>query len=338
MATPALRALRQGFPRAHITAVLRPVIEELISGAWGDSSPWFDHTLPVGKSARSRWQLVRLIRAQKLDAIVLFVNSFWSATVARLAGVCEIVGYDRDMRGWLLTKRLPVPRDGRKPRPISAIDYYLGLVDNIGCDTSNRRMQLQLSKHEHQLAEAVWKDLDFTDTLPTIVVNSNSATSAPRVWPGEQVGRLAVKLATELGCQVLLHCGPRERDEANRVAAEANHPRVASLGIARELPIGLSKAVLAKASAVVSTDSGARHMAAALDRPVVSLFGPTDSAWTVTYNVPEELVEVSKKQLECRACYQDACPLKHHRCMREISVERVFDAVQRQLATKSAAA
>ncbi len=123
---------------------------------------------------------------------------------------------------------------------------------------------------------------------------------------------------------MLLHCGPGEREAADAIASRINHPRVQSMGRAKSLPLGLTKAVMERASVVVSTDSGPRHIAVALDRPVISLFGPTDPVWTRTYNVTETEMGL---HMACRACWKKTCPLGHNRCMRDLGVETVYGAV-----------
>ncbi len=329
LATPALRALRHAFPQAQVVGVMRPVVRDVLAGAWGDGPPWIDDYILFNKRPQSgvssRLGLIGHLRRRKADVIVLLTNSLWSAAVARLAGARRIVGYDRDARGWLLTDRIPVPRDGRSMRPISPIDYYLQLSAWLGADISDRAMQLGVSDFDRQLADELWNQIGFTSDFPTIVINSGAASLVTRLWPLSKVQELARRMASELGWQVLLHCGPAEREEMNQVAVAANDKRIASMGVMPELPIGLSKSVLQRAAAVVSTDSGPRHLAVALNRPVVTLYGPTDPAWTATYNVPELAVA---ETLDCRPCYKSPCPLVHHRCMQELSVDRVLSAVK----------
>jgi len=307
MATPTLRALRQAFPQTRLIGVMRPVIRDLLESASGDQPAWLDECVLFNKKpqppAVSRWGLVRQLKRHQVDVMVLLTNSLWSAAVARLAGIPRIVGYDRDARGWLLSDRVPVLRDGKRIRPVSAVDYYL------------------------QLAH-----LGFSAEIPTVVINSGAATMATRIWPEENVRELARRIAVELGWQVLLHCGPAERTLTNDIARALDNPRVASMGVVAQLPIGLSKSVLQRADVVVTTDSGPRHIAVALDRPVIPLFGPTDPMWTQTYNINEVVID---QALDCRPCYQSPCPLKHHRCMQDISVERVLEAVQASVQRKS---
>jgi heptosyltransferase-2 len=329
MATPTLRALRQAFPQTRIIGVMRPVIRDVLESAWGDQPAWLDECVVFSKKPQpptlSRWGLVRQLQRHQVGVMVLLTNSLWSAAVARLAGVPRIVGYDRDARGWLLSDRVPVVRDGKKIRPVSPIDYYLQLAHWIGVENTDRSLQLGSSPLDQQLADALWTQVGFSAQIPTVVINSGAATMATRIWPEASVRELAKRIAAELGWQVLLHCGPMERTQANEVARVINDPRVASMGVAGQLPLGLSKSVLQRAAAVVTTDSGPRHIALAFNRPVITLFGPTDPSWTPTYNIPEIIID---QALACRPCYKSPCPLKHHRCMQEISVTRVLQAVR----------
>jgi heptosyltransferase-2 len=329
MATPTLRAIRNGFPDARIVGIGRPVIRDLLHGTY-DAGGWFNDIIVFSKGGKSpghsRIDLVRHLRKTRIDVAVLLTNSLWTAGAMKLAGARRIVGFDRDARGWLLSDRIGVPQS-RQPgnQPVSTIDYYLELAAWLGCDTSDRTMHLPVSTTEEQWAEVLWQLVGFTRATPTVVINNGAATEPTRIWPHEKVHQLALKIADELGWQVLLHCGPKDRDYANRAAAEANHPRIASMGIVPDLPIGLSKSVLARAELVISTDSGPRHMAVALNRRVLALFGPTVPALTTTYNLPE--IKISES-LACRPCDRSPCPLKHHRCMRDIGVDRVMAAVR----------
>jgi heptosyltransferase-2 len=318
MATPTLRALRNAFPDNKIVGVMRPVIRDVLEQAWGGERPWIDEALLFNKKASptagSRWGLARQIRRSGANVAILLTNSLWSAVVLRLAGVRRVVGYRRDGRGLLLSDAVEVPRDGRRMRPISPVDYYLQLANWLGCDSHNRAMQLGVTETDEKLADGLWSQVGFSAATPTIAINSGAANSAKRLWPAKHVEALATRLATELGTQVLLHCGPADREASNCIAENVADRRVASMGVVEQLPIGLSKAVLKRCVAVVSTDSGPRHLAVAFDRPVVSLFGATTPQWTSTYNHPEFVVSEQSP-----------------RGMRDITVDRVFEAVQQCL-------
>ena len=243
MATPALRALRTAYPSARITGVMLPHVQELISGAWLDDKPWFDDFLNYHKSfdrrsARSvsRVELVRALRSLSLDVVILLTNSWWSAAVSYFARVHTIVGYDRDARGPFLTQKLVVPRRGRELQPISAVDYYLGLTSWLGCDANSKRMSLDVNEQDRARADRLWSAVKFDSARSTVVINSNAAKDGARVWPADKVRDLSLRLASERGLQVMLHCGPNER-EANgpwqswiRIGGLADHRDVRSLG------------------------------------------------------------------------------------------------------------
>lgn len=107
------------------------------------------------------------------------------------------------------------------------------------------------------------------------------------------------------------------------IVGHAASPRVFSLA---DQPLGLAatKACLRRSRLLISTDSGPRHVAAAFDRPVVTLLGPTLPVWIENPTVRGEFVRVP---LDCLGCAKRTCPLGHHRCMKELSPEMVFDAV-----------
>jgi heptosyltransferase-2 len=123
----------------------------------------------------------------------------------------------------------------------------------------------------------------------------------------------------------LVLCGPAERDQARAIARDAESPLVQSLAEATP-SIGLTKAAIARASLLVTTDSGPRHFAPAFGVPVVSLFGPTHIGWSDTRYRKEVPLQVP---VDCGPCQQRTCPLGHHKCMTELTPEMVWGAVAR---------
>jgi heptosyltransferase-2 len=155
-----------------------------------------------------------------------------------------------------------------------------------------------------------------------VCLNPGGAFGAAKHWPSESFAKLARRLAVELGRHVLVLCGPAEREMARTIANAANHPSVISLA---DVPpsIGLSKAAVKHCELLVTTDSGPRHFAPPFGVPVVTLFGPTHIAWSETFYAKATHLQVP---VDCGPCQQRICPLKHHRCMTELSVDRVFAA------------
>ena len=93
--------------------------------------------------------------------------------------------------------------------------------------------------------------------------------------------------------------------------------------------MGLSKALVRRSKLLVTTDSGVRFFGAAFGVPVISLFGPTDASWSTIHYAGETCLQ---KSVPCGPCRQRECPLEHHRCMRDLLPEEVWQACRRSLA------
>jgi heptosyltransferase-2 len=313
MATPALAALRRQYPRARITGVLRPYVAGVLEG--GD---WFDETLPGKGIVGTAWKL----RPRKIDLAVLFTNSFRTAAAAWFGGCKRTIGYARDWRSVFLTDRLEPPRDvqGRfLPSPI--IDAYNLLAVKAGCPLPGHRMTLHTTAADEAAADAVWAGFRLDHAERVIALNPGAAYGAAKHWPITHFVELARRCVDELRAAVLVLCGPNERDLAARIAHEANRPTVHSLA-ATPVTLGLIKACVRRVDLLVTTDSGPRHFAAAFDRPVVTLFGPTHIAWTETYFAKAVHLQ---KQVPCGPCQLRVCPLDH-RCMKTLGPDEAFAA------------
>ena len=92
-----------------------------------------------------------------------------------------------------------------------------------------------------------------------------------------------------------------------------------------DLPLGLSKALIERSRLVVSTDSGPRHIAVAMNKPVVSLFGSIDPGLTRSYNIPETILTMG---LACQPCGSYNCRFKHADCMSRLDAARVVRAAK----------
>ena len=327
MATPTFRALRKRYPSGRLTAVVKPNVAPVLDGL-----SWFDEVVPFHPKAKDREHrtrpLVRRLRADRPDAAVLLPNSIRTAWISRLAGIPRRVGYDRYARGWLLTDRLQPPRDAKgKLLPCPIVEYYLALAHALDCPGDGLPLELATTPADEAAADEALAALGVDASAGLVCLNTGGAFGPAKAWPVESFGILARRLAEECGAAVVALCGPSEREESRRIAELAAHPGVVSLAD-RKLSLGLSKAMVRRADLLVTTDSGPRHFAAAFGTPVVSLFGPTRIEWTRT-NQPNALHIYHP--VPCGPCQRPTCPLGHHRCMRDLAPDRVFDASRRML-------
>lgn len=272
MATPTLAALRSAWPDAHLACFIREPIAPLL-----DASPRCDDV--VVYPADSPHRAIRILKAGAYDTVVLLPNSFRSAWWAWQGGSRRRIGYRRDWRGWLLTDKLDPPRDGRAFAPIPTIDYYLALAAHVGADATDRTMRLHTRTEDDATARRVLDEATDGCDGPIVLLNPGAATKGTaKLWPAERFAALADRLIDERGARVLVSGAPDERPILDAVhnAAERDIIDLPRLGA----NLRLVKSYIKLADLVVTNDTGPRHIAAAIGTRVVSLFGPTDPAWT----------------------------------------------------------
>jgi heptosyltransferase-2 len=257
-----------------------------------------------------------------------------TAALAWLGGARQRVGYARDGRSLLLTRPVPVARVGRRFLPLPMAESYLALARAIGCPEESPQLELNVTAAESQQAARVWRDLGLRTDGRVIALNSTGAFGTAKLWPAEHCATLARQIVEQLDHDVLVLCGPGERDAARAIAARAGGApacgsRVFSLA-AQAVSLGLTKGCLDRCRLMVSTDSGPRHIAAALQKPVVTLLGPTLPAWIENPSIRGPMLSTA---LECLGCGKRTCPLVHHRCMGDLTPERVLAEVAALLRT-----
>ncbi len=319
MATPTLRALRKHFgAEAHLVGIMRPYLAELLQGTGWLDEQWFYHKRAKDPRQRPR-ALIRRMRRQGFDLVVLLPNSFSTAWIAWRAKARKRIGYVRYGRGPLLTGKVYPKGD----RPM--VDYYLELARAVGCAEESRQLELAVTDDDQHTADQVWDDLNLPADGRVITFNCSGAYGAAKLWPVEHFAELAGRIVDRMDHDVLVMCGPAEREIARDIVRLAGHRRVVSMAD-QPLGIGTAKACMGRSRLMVSTDSGPRHVAAAMGRPVVTMFGPMLPVWSENPTVRAANLVLD---LDCIGCHKRACPLGHHRCMRDLSVDRVFGEVQR---------
>jgi heptosyltransferase-2 len=322
MATPALRALKNRVGQeGRVVGVMRPYVADVLAGTnWLDESILYQ---PKAAEPSHRWAVAReKLRCEQVDIAVLLTNSIRTAWMAWRSGARERIGYSRDLRGLFLTKRLKLARLSKGRFDPPPIDGYLRLASAAGCADESRQLELATTQADEAAADGVMNQLGIGANETTIVLNPGGGYGPSKWWPPEHFAALAHRLTNDFACNVIVNCGPKERDIARHITTLAACEKVFSLA-EFDVPLGLSKAVIKRSQLLVTTDSGPRFFAVAFDRPVVSLFGPTSPEATPTHYARETTLSLS---LDCQPCMERQCPLVHHNCMRELTVEKVYQA------------
>ena len=330
MATPLLRAVKQHFgSRARITGVMRPVLADLLAGTgWIDDHIFYDRH---GRREEHGFRAAaRHLRRDRVDIALVLPNSLSSAGLAFAGRARRRVGHVGHYRRLVLTEVVRPEREAAiVPPPIA----FMRIASAIGVPAGSLDVELRVSPHELERGDAVLARLFSSRTGPLVVLNDNSSNGTARAWGVANQAALGRGIADRVpDVRVLVHCGPADRSQACEIVRLADTPAVRGLGDIEELPLGLSKAVYARAAAAVSSDSGPRHIAAGFKVPTVALLGPTDPR--LGRSDPRGCVEL-RRDLACSPCDRGECPLLHHDCMRMLTVEEVGTAALERLRVSS---
>jgi heptosyltransferase-2 len=330
MATPTLRALRQQFPGAHISYLMRRYVKPVFNGMpWADKLITYRTGRTKAKAGKGTFDLAGRLRARKFDLAILLPNSFKSALICKMAGIDRIIGYERDGRGFLLTDKLLPVKDRGKYVPTPIVKYYLGLAQYLGSSQRDLKLELFITDHERREAREVLSrgGLDpginrpaAAGAAPLVLLNPGAQYGAAKCWLPEYFAQLADRLIEELGATVLLSASPKERPILDSITRQMRH---AAVDLSRAgLTLGALKEVVRRCDLMITNDTGPRHIAAAFDVPVVTIFGPTHPEWTEIYFAKERKVAV---KVFCGPCQKKTCPLDH-RCMTRLTPGMVFEA------------
>src|SRR5690349_8438107 len=205
MSLPALRAIRDRYPKAHIAVLAKPWVADLYR-----RESFADEVIPYD---RSRWELARALRPRKFDCAILLQNAFDAALIAWLARIPVRIGYNRDARGLLLTRPVKTPERGEIP-PHQRF-YYLELLRRAGL--------LDLLPP----SDAIHLEGGGPRRRRNIVgVSPGAAYGTAKQWLPERFAEAAARVAGARGAEVALFGSAAERELCERVAALLNGHKV----------------------------------------------------------------------------------------------------------------
>ncbi len=332
MCEPALRDLRDCFPSAKISMLAKPAVGELLSG-----HPGCDDMIPYDRMDRHKgWvgltRLIKSIASKGFDMAVLFQNAFQAAMIAYGAGIPERVGYGTDARGFLLTRRIPLPECSGRHQ----VQYYRSLVSRAFAPSPVDRQPLLYFRpgEEAVLKAGLSRLFEPADTL-FVGINPGSIYGSAKRWLPERFAAVGTRLIQELqrrhGGRRTVRCvivGGRGEEELGRLIAEQisgeAHVLSGQTSI-RELMM-----VIKHCAVFLTNDTGPMHIARALEVPVVAVFGSTDPEATGPVGHRQGIV---RTPVRCAPCLLRACPIDH-RCMTGVSVDQVWNVAQAQLSDR----
>lgn len=328
MTEPLLRVLQARGGRITVGALpwVAPVYGAMASVAEVIELP-FAHG---GLQWSARRAMARQLRGRFQRAIVC-PNSLKSALLPFWAGIPERVGYHGEARYGLLTQRLPNPDKHARPPMVA---WYGALAGRgVPADAQPRMQVAEQACDDAMRAQGVQAQRYW------VLVPGAEYGPAKR-WPAAHFAALAQQLVAQHQMPVLLLGSGKDADVCAQIASSvhATHPGTCH-DLAGRTSLQDAMALVAKARAMVSNDSGLMHIAAALGVPQVAIFGSSSPLHTPPLSPLAQVVWLKndatyQPPLDCSPCFARECPLGHTRCLGDISAEVVL---ARFNATESAA-
>lgn len=311
--TPLIRAVKELYPAAAVDALVVPAAAKLLQ-----NNPHLHDVLTYSKRQsplRAMQTMISDLHARQYDMAISPHSSGRTHLILYLAGIPIRVGFDRGTLPFLLTLKTP------HPRGIHKIEKNLSLLKLLTHKQFSMQSELFPSASDSSVVDALLKDLQGK----RLIAMAPGSVWATKCWPVEYYLDLAKGLLQH-GFALLLIGGKEDKPKCDAIQAELG--KHALLNLAGQTNLLESAAAISRCAAMICNDSGALHIANAMQTKVYAFFGPTVQRFG--YYPYREGDRVFETDLDCRPCSSHGpqkCPLKHHNCMRLITTAAVLDEI-----------
>ena len=325
-ALPAVAALRQRFPSAHISWFVKSQWAPILEG-----NPDINEVVSVDLSWRNWSTLVSILRRMPYDLVIDFQGLFRTGLIGLLSGANMRVGFARAREGapWMYTHRVSLSRDRESSwrlLAIHAVDRNLAIVEFLGADTSRPTFHFPALAEDQHFIDEILNNAQV-EKHQELIALAPWSRSTLKSWPLDRFVQLAEELVQISNLRVVVLGGPTE----DLAAEEFRHlePRglvtlVGNLSL-RQLPELLKKMKL-----VVGNDSSLIHLAAGVGTRVLGIFGPTQPKATGPYPLTDHLIR--RTDLACSPCGKQVCRhFQYLECLQSISVSSLLETIQETL-------
>ena len=326
MTLPALKALRKAHPQSKISLLVRPSVAAIF-----EKDPSVDEIIlyeekfqrPFGK-----FKLSQRLRKEHFSKTILLQNAFDAALIAFLAGIPQRMGYNRDRRGFLLTKALPFHDEDRK---MHHADYYLNLLRALDICAEDTRPWIHLTLEERLKARDALSMLK----RPVLGINPGAAFGSAKRWLPDRFAEVASWFIKDTGGSVVIFGGKDDDVTAHEIARLATFRGAGPSLVNKTGRTSLRELVgeISECDVFLSNDSGPMHIAYAVGTPLVAIFGSTDPGLTGPVGEGSMVIH---HPLACSPCFERACRENDMRCMYAITSDEVFLAIKKMLPKNSA--
>lgn len=316
LTTPALRALKRGHPDAALEVVTEPRYVPLLEGL-----PGVDRVWPLERSTGATLRLARELGRRRYRIAVDFFGNTRTALLILASRARLTAGYDLRGRRFAYRRRVPRTLSPGPGRREYAAATHVRLATAVGGIADGLETRIAIPPGARARAAELLGPHPASAGRGTVGLVA-AGTWPTKTWPASHAALLARRLL-EAGYRVLLLSGPGERALSARLEVLAP-----GIGTLPPCDVATLAAVIAGLAAVVGTDSGPRHLAAALGIPSFAWFGPTHPD---TWSPPGAIHGAWQTELPCRGCDRTECP--HWSCMPALAPDHAARLVLYHLET-----
>lgn len=319
LAHSLFQTLKQRAPDAQIDVLAPPwtlpLLERMPEVARGIALPFKHGELRL----RERWRLGHELRANSYDRAIVLPNSLKSAIVPWAARARVRTGFVGELRYVFLNDARRLDK-ARLPKTVERF-VALGLPANEPLPTPLPLPRLRAD--DQKAGDALARFGIAPPSVPVLGLCPGAEFGPAKRWPTEHYAELA-RRQLDAGWAVWLFGSEKDTPVTSEIQ---RHTGGRCQDFGGRTSLGMAIDLMAMADAVVSNDSGLMHVAAALDRPLVALYGSSDPSHTPPMS---ENARVLYRGLPCSPCFKRECPLGHLRCLRDISTDDVLDRLPRR--------
>jgi lipopolysaccharide heptosyltransferase II len=324
LATPLLRVLRSRVPSSQIDFILRKEYAELIRNN-KNLSHIYEYDAKTGVSGLHT--LKNQLRAERYDLVIDIHNSIRSRYLRWMLGAHDVVVIDKRIFARTMLIRL---KKNFYQRVVSVADRYIEPVQKYGIENDGMDLELHISNEIRVQAADKMKKMGIHQS-GTMIGFCPSAKHATKCWPQERFSELGVRLANDYNAKILLFGGPADKKKCVAIAEAINDRtgKCSATDLSGELSLLESAIAMEACTLIVTNDSGLMHIASAMKKKVIAIFGPTVREFGF-FPVGKEQIVLERMDLYCRPCSHiggKSCPEDHFRCMKEIQVEDVIKSI-----------
>ncbi len=289
-ATPFLRAIRLQYPDAYLATLGWPQCREILLNNPRVSALIDYDERTTHKDLWSKWRLIAQLRSFRFDTAFVLRKSLSRTLLLAAAQIPMRVGFANSKSGWLLTHKAPVCSG-----PIHKAASYFSLLEVAGLTLLKGPYEYWIEQEERCFVGGWLRQQGLLDGHRLVVLHP-AANWAHKRWPPERFAQLADHLAQTRQVCIAITGGADDRPLAEALARQMKHP---AWVLAGRTQLRQLAAILERACLVVANDTGVLHLAAALNRPVVALYGPTSPVLTGPLGDPRRTIVLH---------HSDSCP------------------------------